>query len=241
MSIKHNLRFTLGAMLFALCAGSHAGHAESTAVDYAYVVKNGDNLSQIAREVLDGKATWSMVAKYNKMSNSHLVHPGEVLHIPFPWMKNQPASAQIETVSGDVKLNGNPAKVGDAVSNNAVLETAMSSGARMRLPDGSTLNVLENSNIEAKEISRKKQGDFFRTVFKLVSGRIDAIKNKFPAERSPLLIEGMHGTIGVRGTHFRMAQDGENTLAEIEHGKVGFDAGSELWLCQEVRVRSLTG
>ncbi len=227
MKNQNGFKLTMGALLLALCAVSQMSYAEqaTAAADYEYVVKRGDNLSKISREVLDRKTTWSMVAKYNKMSNSHLIRPGDALHIPFIWMNNQAADARIETITGGVKLNGKPAKVGDAVSDNDTLETAEGSGARLRLPDGSTLNVLENSNIKAKEISKKEQGHFFRAVFKLVAGRIDAIKNAFPAERSPLLIEGMHGTIGVRGTHFRMAQEGENTLAEIEHGRVGFEAG----------------
>lgn len=224
MIIKNAMKFTLGAMLFALCAVSYAEES-TTAVDYTYHVQSGDNLSKLAHEVLDGKVGWSNVATYNKLPNAHMLHPGEALHIPFAWLKNYPTAAHIETLTGDVKLNGNPAKVGDAVSENDVLETAVGSGVRLRLPDGSTVNVLERSNIEAREISKKERGDFFHTVFQLVSGRIDAIKNAFPAERSPLLIQGMHGTIGVRGTHFRMAQEGNATLAEIEHGRVGFDAG----------------
>ena len=226
---KNTLKLTLGVMLFALGALNSTSYASGTpsAADYAYHVQPGDNLSKLTRDVLESHTGWDKVAKYNKLPNAHLLYPGEVLHIPYAWLKNSPAAAHIETLTGDVKLNGNPARVGDAVSSNAVLETQAGGGARMRLPDGSTLNVLESTHIEAKEITRKKKGDFFNTVFKLVAGRIDAVKNAFPAERSPLLIQGMHGTIGVRGTHFRMAQDGDNTLAEIEHGKVGFAVGEQ--------------
>jgi len=227
MNKPNGWKLTLGAMLLALATTGEMGYAAGNppGADYEYHVQQGDSLSKLTQDVLESNTGWSKVAKYNNLPNAHLLYPGEVLHIPFAWLKNYPADAHIETVSGEVRLNGNPAKVGDAVSGQAVLVTAAGGGARMRLPDGSTLNVLENSNIEAKEITRKKNGDFFKTAFKLVSGRIDAIKNAFPADRSPLLIEGMHGTIGVRGTHFRMAQQGNNTLAEIEHGKVGFGAG----------------
>ena len=226
MISKIGMKFTLGAMLLALCAASYAEESP-TAVDYTLHIQKGDNLSKLAQEVLDEKVGWSKVAIYNKLSDAHMLHPGELLSIPVAWLKNYPAAAHIETLTGDVRLNGKPAKVGDAVSDHDVLETAAGSGLRLRLPDGSSVNMLEESNIEAKEIVKKGRGDFFHTVFKLVSGRIDAIKNAFPAERSPLLIQGMHGTIGVRGTHFRMAQIGEDTLAEIEHGRVAFDAGKQ--------------
>jgi len=227
MNRKGKLNVVLSAVLLALSAVSHASYAQEKppAVDYEYTVKLGDSLSKISRELLNSKGTWKELARHNKLSDAHAIRLGEVLRIPVVLLKVQPAEARIETLTGAVKLNGKPAKVGDAVSEHDVVETATGSGARMRLPDGSTLNVMEGSSVEAKELTKKDEGNFFHTVFKLVSGRIDAIKNPFPAERSPLLIQGMHGTIGVRGTHFRMAQDGDNTLAEIEHGKVGFEAG----------------
>jgi len=226
MISKTGMKLTLGAMLLSLCAASYAEESAS-AVDYALRIQKGDNLSKLAQEVVDEKVGWSKVAAYNKLSDAHMLRPGDTLNIPVAWLKNYPVAARIETLSGDVRLNGHPAKVGDAVSENDVLETAVGSGLRLRLPDGSTVNMLEESNVEAKEIVKKGRGNFFHTVFKLVSGRIDAIKNAFPAERSPLLIQGMHGTIGVRGTHFRMAQVGDDTLAEIEHGRVAFEGGKQ--------------
>ncbi|MDD2721791.1 MAG: FecR domain-containing protein [Gallionella sp.] len=224
---KVNSSIVCGVVLTALFAVDQSVYAEEVpaAADYAYTVKPGDTLSRLTHEVMDGMTPWSKLAQYNKLPNAQLVKPGDVLHIPFPWMKNLPAEAHIEALAGEVVLNGKPASVGDTVTSNAVLKTAQGGSVRLSLPDGSTLNVLENSTVEAKDISRKQQEGFFHTVFKLLAGRIDAIKSKFPPDHSPLLVDGQHGTIGVRGTHFRMGQQGADTLAEIEHGQVAFDAG----------------
>lgn len=197
----------------------------ASAEDYLYHVQPGDSLSRLTHEVMDGRTPWSKLAQYNNLTDAQRIKPGDVLHIPFFWMKGVPAEARVTALAGGVTLNGKPASVGDAVAGNAVLKTARGGSVRLSLPDGSTFNLLENSTVEAREISRKQQPGFFRAVFRLVAGRVDAVKSKFPPDHAPLLVEGQHGTIGVRGTHFRMGQEGANTLAEIEHGEVGFEAG----------------
>lgn len=220
---RYDKQLVAAAVLCAMSVVSHSAGAE----DFAYRVQQGDSLSRLTHEVMDGRTPWSKLAEYNKLPNARVIKPGDVLHIPFPWMKNLPAEARIDALAGEVTLNGKPASAGDAVGSNAVLKTAAGGSVRLLLPDGSTMNVLENSRVEARQISRKQQEGFFYTVFKLFSGRIDAIKSKFPPDHSPLMVEGQHGTIGVRGTHFRMGQEGANTLAEIEHGQVGFEAGKQ--------------
>lgn len=212
------------AILLAALLASASSYAapEQPQREYLYTIQAGDNLSTLSTKLLDSPQRWSEVAKYNKLKNPQLVSPGQVLHMQLAWLKNEPAEAVIETLQGAVKLNGQLAKVGDKVATNANLETPAGASVRMTLPDGSTLNMLQNTQLQAKELGRKPLGEYFSAVFRLVTGRIDAIKKKYPDGQSPLRIQAMHGTIGVRGTHFRMGQEGENTLAEIENGLVSF-------------------
>lgn len=215
----------LGAVL-ALCVVHHAAYAEDDAnKDYEYQIKAGDNLGILSRELLDSPARWADVARYNKLTHPNLVQPRQVLHIPLAWMKNHPAQARIVALTGGVKLNGQPAHLGDAVASGDRVETERAANMRMDLPDGSSLSVLEQTKLDAKKLDQKERGNYFSAIFRLVTGRIDAMKKKYPDGQAPLRIEAMHGTIGVRGTHFRMGQEGENTLAEIEQGLVGFEAG----------------
>ena len=209
--------------LLALCLFSSPLYAEGDAqTEYIYTVQPGDNLSTFSQNILDTTKRWPEVARYNKLKDPQVIKPGQVLRIQLPWLKNYPAEARIESLSGVVTLNGQPAKVGDMVVAGAHLETAAGANVRLSLPDGSTLNVLEQTQLEAGELTKKKQQGYFSAVFRLVTGRIDAIKQKYPDGQSPLRIEALHGSIGVRGTHFRMGQEQGNTLAEIEHGLVAF-------------------
>ncbi|MDH2917016.1 MAG: FecR domain-containing protein [Gallionella sp.] len=212
------------AMLWVLCVLGQTAHAQEEANDYVYRVKQGDTLSRLAQEVLDRPSRWADVAKYNKLPNGHLIHPGEELHMQFAWLKNYPAEARIESVSGEVLLNGKAAKVGDAVPNGAVVKTSKGAFARMVLPDGSTMNMSENTNIEATKLEQKKQGSYFNATFRLVSGRIDAVKQKYAEGQAPLLIRARNATIGIRGTHFRFGQEDSNTKLEVENGLVGLEA-----------------
>lgn len=207
-------------LLFALTLLSPMAYGADA--DYLYTVKQGDNLSTFAQNILDTTKRWPEVAQYNKLKNPQVITPGQVLHIQLPWLKNYPAEARIESINGTVTLNGQPAKVGDLVAQGARLETAAGASVRLNLPDSSLLSMMEKTQLEASELVKKKQGNFFSSVFRLVTGRIDAIKKKYPDGQSPLRIQAMHGTIGVRGTHFRMGQEQGNTLAEIENGLVAF-------------------
>lgn len=209
--------------LLALCLFSTPLYAEvDVQSEYLYTVQPGDNLSTFSQNILDTTKRWPEVARYNKLKDPQVIKPGQVLRIQLPWLKNYPAEARIESLSGAVTLNGQPAKVGDLVAAGSRLETAAGASVRLSLPDGSTLNALEQTQLEAGELTRKKQDGYFSAVFRVVTGRIDAIKQKYPDGQSPLRIEALHGSIGVRGTHFRMAQENGNTLAEIEHGLVSF-------------------
>lgn len=213
------LKASLGGVL---CLAMMQGYAAEP-TDYVYTIKPGDTLMVLAAELLDQPSRWSQVAQFNKLANPNLIYPGKVLHIPFQWLRNEPGEARIESVSGAVKLNGQMAKVGDVVPSGSKIETAKGAATRMSLPDGSSMNVLEQTQLEAKQLNKKRQGNFFSALFRLSSGRIDALKRKYPDGQSPLRIEAAHATIGIRGTHFRVGQEGNNTLAEIEYGLVGFE------------------
>ncbi|MDH2919422.1 MAG: FecR domain-containing protein [Sideroxydans sp.] len=212
------------ALLMVLSCASYAASAAELAAraDLDYQIKPGDNLSKLTNELLDSPARWNEVARYNQLPNANLVQPNQILHIPLAWLKNYPAQARIEALTGEVKLNGKEAHVGDAVVGGDKLETATGASARLSLPDHSSLSMLEKTEVHTKQLEQKKQGNFFNAVFRLITGRIDAVKQKYPDGQAPLRIQAMTATIGVRGTHFRMGQEAGLTLAEIENGLVSF-------------------
>lgn len=220
------MSFKSGLILMLLCMLNPNVHAEdlSASEDIVYQVQQGDNLSKLASDLLDTPTRWNEVARYNQLRDSNLIWPEQKLRIKLAWLKNFPAEARIESLVGRVMLNGLPAKVGDPVTTGAAIKTPAGGSVRLSLPDGSTMNVLEKSLISARQLERKERGNFFNTLFRMVTGRIEVLKQKYPMGQAPLRIQSMHATLGVRGTHFRMGQEENNTLAEIEEGTVDFGA-----------------
>ena len=47
-----------------------------------YIVKSGDSLSKIARDVLGNISLWPVIAKLNNIQNPDLIFPGDILQLP---------------------------------------------------------------------------------------------------------------------------------------------------------------
>ncbi|BBK09227.1 conserved uncharacterised protein [Klebsiella phage 05F01] len=49
-----------------------------------YIVKPGDTLSGIAKELYGDSSTYLDIAEVNKIENTNLIFPGQVLKLPYP-------------------------------------------------------------------------------------------------------------------------------------------------------------
>ena len=68
-------------------------------------LKQGDNLGKLSRELLDSPVRWNEVSRYNQLKNSNLITSGETLRMQLAWLKNVPADARIESLTGAAMLN----------------------------------------------------------------------------------------------------------------------------------------
>ena len=225
-----SLAFVLGLLVAQLAfAEGGNGEANKQVADFVYTVKRGDTLGGLSKELFDTPARWKDVATYNHLSDANRIEPGQILNIQLPWMKQQPAmvkiesKAKVEALTGTVSVNGRAIKFGDEVAVGDKLLTAQGASVRMRLPDGSTINVMENSQLGIEKLEQKP-GNFFASILRLISGQLEAHKAKYPEGQADLKIQTRSATLGVRGTHFRMQQQDNCSFAEIETGLVSFDA-----------------
>lgn len=191
--------------------------------DFVYEVKPGDTLGKLANEMLDHSKRWKDVAKYNQLADANRIEPGQHLSIQLPWLKARMGKLKIEALTGEVTADGRLLQVGDEVSQGEKLKTATGSALRMRMPDGSLLNMMEDAEVEVEKLEHK-QGNAFTSLFRLVTGQVEAFKKKYPEGTADLAIRAKTATIGVRGTHFRMREEGGRAYAEIEQGLVSYDA-----------------
>lgn len=213
------------ALLLGLIA-SHFVFAEEVAnrsSDFVYEVKSGDTLGKLANEMLDHSKRWKDVAKYNQLSDANRIEPGQKLRIQLPWLNARGGKLKIEAVTGEATADGRLLQVGDEVAQGATLKTATASALRLRMPDGSLLNMMEGAEVEVEKLENK-QGNAFTSLFRLVTGQVEAFKKKYPEGTADLAIRAKTATLGVRGTHFRMREEGGRAYAEIEQGLVSYDA-----------------
>lgn len=213
------------ALLFGLIVSQFAFAEKEIdqSSDFIYEVKSGDTLGKLANELLDHSKRWKDVAKYNQLSDANRIEPGQHLSIQLPWLKTRMGKLKIESLTGGVTANGKLLQVGDEVSQGAKLKTSTGSALRLRMPDGSLLNMMEGTEVEVEKLENK-QNNAFSSLFRLVTGQVETFKKKYPEGVSELAIRAKTATLGVRGTHFRMREEGGRAYAEIEQGSVSYEA-----------------
>ena len=54
-----------------------------------YIVKNGDSLSKITRDVLGDINLWPEIARINNISNANAIQPGQQITLPGPTAVNE--------------------------------------------------------------------------------------------------------------------------------------------------------
>lgn len=213
------------ALLLGLIASQFvfAEEVANRSADFVYEVKSGDTLGKLANEMLDHSKRWKDVAKYNQLSDANRIEPGQKLRIQLPWLNARGGKLKIEAVTGEATADGRLLQVGDEVAQGATLKTATASALRLRMPDGSLLNMMEGAEVEVEKLENK-QGNAFTSLFRLVTGQVEAFKKKYPEGTADLAIRAKTATLGVLGTHFRMREEGGRAYAEIEQGLVSYDA-----------------
>ncbi len=191
--------------------------------DVIIEVHTGDTLGDLAREQMDVPSRWRDVANYNLLPDPNLIEPGQQLRVKRAWLKSQPGSLKVEAVTGDATANGKALKAGDLIPAGARVLTTQGGALRLRMPDTSLVNMLEQTELKVEKLEQRADG-VLSSLLRVVTGQIDAFKAKHALGMADLSVAGRNATIGIRGTHFRVRQDGVVTFTEVEEGTVAFDA-----------------
>ena len=191
--------------------------------DVTLEVRSGDTLGDLARTQMDSPARWRDVANYNLLPDPNLIEPGQQLRVKRIWLKSRSGSLQVEAVTGVATANGKVLKAGDAIPAGASVSTSEGGALRLRMPDTSLVNMLERSELKVEKLEQRADGAL-ASLLRLVTGQIDAFKAKHAPGMADLSVAARNATVGIRGTHFRVRQDGVLTFTEVEEGTVAFDA-----------------
>lgn len=224
---SEHMRALAAGVLFCLVQWAWAVAPEDAAQagteDFIYIVQPGDTLGRLARNMLDTPGRWGDVARLNQLPDSNLIRPGQSLRINPLWLKGKSASFRVEALSGQASADGRALKVGDALAAGTEVLTESGGALRLRAPDGSQVDLQEASRLKVEKLEQRGENSFV-SVLRLLAGQLEAFKVKRATGMADMAINARNATLGVRGTHFRMRQQGMNTYAEIEDGHVAFEA-----------------
>ena len=203
-------------------AQSRADAADASAPPLEYLVKKGDTLIGIGRELLENPADWPAVQRANNLSTPRAIQPGNRILVPRELLRGSDRAAIAEGVGGTVTVDGRPLAEGATVTPPAWVQTAADSVVTLRLSDGSTLKLAPSSRLRVERLRQYHDEKVLEARMRLEQGRLES--NAPGPRRKPMEIRTPAAVAAVRGTDYRVAWNGNFTTSEVLTGAVAMAA-----------------
>lgn len=217
-------------------------------VEVNYIVAPGDTLISIARKLLRPDLDWRYLRAVNGLTDERQLVPGQRLRIPSNWLKDNPVRMTIDSFSGKVNINGEPATSSSTLTESDTIETGQDGTVLVTLPDGTEMQIAPSSQVRIDRLRKYFGNDAVDARLRLEKGGVDARvtpKKDFKGDRpgtvvpdirtSPsgnanpsrrFLIETPKATATVRGTEFRVLESSELSSSAVLAGDVLWGAGA---------------
>lgn len=224
--------------LAVVLAGGAAlpARAQQDGATLVYTVQPQDTLIGLGKTLLVDPAAWPEVARLNRLPDPNRIRPGQALKVPARLLRSAELPAQLVSVEGDVRIDGQPAAQGAPLRPGQRLSTEAASSAVLQLGDGSRVKLMplsdttlgEHRRYEIKAAGSTPGGDdgVFASTMRLVRGSLDLLASKV-LRAKPLEVTTPTAVIGVRGTQYRVhhaVTPQEATRTEVLEGLVRADA-----------------
>jgi hypothetical protein len=186
-----------------------------------YVVRQGDTLIGLGEALFEHPARWPVVQRLNGVADPRRIPVGSVLRIPVRLLRQVPREGQVVFVSGEASTGGRLIQAGMRIREGDRLETGERSFLTIELPDGSRLTLQPDTRARVLGLRGYQGFDAAqRADFDVESGRIETEVKPQGGPAARYRIHTPTAIIGVRGTSFRVASDGEVTRTEMREGTV---------------------
>ena len=197
-----------------------------SATDWVYRVRLHDNIWDLSSRYLRPDVPWQKLQDYNKVADPLHLPPGMMLRVPIAWLRVQPASAQVVAVMGSahVQLPGQtqPQTVtpGMTLGYGTHLSTDANASLTLEFADGSRVLMQEDSALDLDQMSAYGRTGMVDTRLRLQHGRVSSAVTPMTGVAAHFSVETPGTISSVRGTHFRVAADGDHTQTEVLTGRV---------------------
>jgi hypothetical protein len=206
--------------------------AQQPLPEWQYSVRPGDTLIGVAAAYMEKPADWQKLQRYNNIADPRRLPPSEKLRIPYAWLRQQPASVDVTSVSGQVELVSAgqadvPLTAGTKLKVGSEIRTAANSSAALVFADGSRMVVQPGTVVRLDTVSIYAGGGMVDTRIRLQRGRTEIFANPLKQKGNRLQVITPSAIAAVRGTVFRVSADAAAAMREetIE-GEVGVSAAS---------------
>lgn len=205
--------------------------AQQPLPEWQYSIRPGDTLIGVSASYLQQPADWLKLQRYNKVADAQRLPPGGKLRIPYAWLRQQPASAEVLLVSGQVQvmLPGQaaaPLVAGTKLNVGSEVSTAANSTAVLVFADKSRLVVQPQSQIKLDTVSVYAGGGMADTRIRLQQGRAEIFANPLRQTGNRLEVITPSAIAAVRGTVFRVAVEEKRMRQETLEGQVSVSAAA---------------
>ncbi|MBL8307566.1 MAG: FecR domain-containing protein [Rubrivivax sp.] len=213
--------------LLLVAAGACAQPAEVDEPVYVHVAVRGDTLIGLGRRFLVDPKRWPEVQRANQIRNPNRIPVGNEVRIPLRLMRTETATASVLGVVGEVRSAGRPLASGPGglpVGEGSDISTGADGHATVRLVDGTLLRLRPGSRLTLRESRRVRDANAVQSGARLERGRVEIEAAPAAAGKPGFRIETPQGVLGVRGTEFRVATEGDSgvTRGEVLGGVVAF-------------------
>jgi hypothetical protein len=204
--------------------------------DWTYRIRPGDTVWDLSGKYLRKDVPWQRLQAHNRIADPHRIPPGTLIRLPVAWLKVQPAKATVVGVIGDasaVDARGQRSKIvqGMALGIGTTLLTSADASLTLQFADGSRLLLHGGSELKLDKLSAYGATGMIDTRMRLPKGRTSSEVKPLRGSGSHYIIETPDLMSSVRGTHFRVGSDGDESQIEVTEGRVQVDgAGRKLLL-----------
>lgn len=224
--MKRGVQFIWVVWIVLLWAGGVSA-AEGRTVEIR--VTSRDTLIGLCQKYLVHPEKWPQVSKLNHLPDSNRLSPGQKIVVPIALLKGVPMDGTVTFLQGEafVQPTGSsewrPLKLREIISEGGSLKTAANSALEISFDDGTSFLLREQSVLSVKA---SKQGTLhLLRVLRLEGGKIISRVKSATGKESRFEIETPSALAAARGTHYRVAVDGQGTTrAEMLESRIDLSA-----------------
>ena len=202
------------------------------AQDWAYRIRPGDTLWDVAGAHLKPSIPWQRLQDHNRIANPYQLPPGSTLQIPLAWLDRQPARAKVVAVRGYATSRSAagrdaPVTAGMSLGSGAVLKTSPDASLSLEFADGSRLLLLGDSDLLLDRLTRFGRSGMADTRLRLQRGRIGNEVRRLRGPAANFIVDTPSASSAVRGTQFRVEARQGSTHTEVLEGRVAVNARNQ--------------